>query len=57
MSRFDKAELERVIESMEKLLEEETVRASGPAVEPSANKDGVVGAPDGAARASVPVCA
>jgi lysine-specific demethylase 3 len=57
MSRFDKAELEGVIESMAKLLQEETVRASGPAVEPSSNKDGVMGAPDGAARASVPVCA
>lgn len=56
MSRFDKAELEGVIESMEKLLQEETVRASGPAVEPS-NQDGAMGGPDGAARASVPVCA
>src|SRR6266852_2904372 len=55
MSRFDKAELEGVIESMEKLLQEETVRASGPVVEPS-KEDGVTGAPDGAARASVPVC-
>jgi len=53
MSRFDKAELEGVIESMEKLLQEETVRTSGPAIEPS-NKDGALGAPDAAARASVP---
>lgn len=56
MSRFDKAELEGVIESMEKLLQEETVQASAPAMEPSANKDGVMGAPDAATRASGPVC-
>ena len=56
MSRFDKAELEGVIESMEKLLQEETVRTSGPVVEPSSPKeDGTVGGP-GVARASVPVC-
>ena len=36
MSRFDKAELEGVIESMEKLLQEETATsAPGPVVEPS----------------------
>ena len=53
MSRFDKAELEGVIESMEKLLQEETVRASGPATEPANNKAGAMDGPD----ASVPVCA
>jgi hypothetical protein len=59
MSRFDKAELEGVIESMEKLLQDETVQTSGPAVQPasaSKGENGVTGAPDGAARASVPVC-
>jgi hypothetical protein len=56
MSRFDKAELEGVIENMEKLLQEETVQTSGPAVEPSSNKDGVTGALDGATQVSVPVC-
>ena len=36
MSRFDKTELEGVIESMEKLLREETtIPASDPAVVPS----------------------
>jgi hypothetical protein len=38
MSRFDKAELEGVIESMEKLLQEETTAppaTSGPAAGPS----------------------
>jgi hypothetical protein len=43
MSRFDKTELEGVIESMEKLLQEETVTpASDPATVPSP-PDGVVG--------------
>ena len=57
MSRFDKAELEGVIESMEKLLQDETVQASGPAVSPASSKEyGVPGAPDGAASVSVPVC-
>ena len=58
MSRFDKAELEGVIESMEKLLEEETVRTSGPAIEPSSSsdQDGALGVTVVAARASVPVC-
>ncbi len=38
MSRFDKTELESVIESMEKLLQDETAAAaSGPAAEPSTN--------------------
>jgi len=57
MSRFDKAELEGVIESMEKLLQDETVQTSGPAVEPvsaSKGEHGVTGATDGTARASVP---
>jgi [histone H3]-dimethyl-L-lysine9 demethylase len=43
MSRFDKTELEGVIESMEKLLQEDTViLASDPATGPSP-PDGVVG--------------
>lgn len=56
MSRFDKAELEGVIESMEKLLQEETVPPES-AVEPSSEKDGATGVPEGVARASEPVCA
>ena len=57
MSRFDKVELEGVIESMEKLLQEETVSPeSGPAAGPSA-KDGSAGVTDGVARPSEPVCA
>lgn len=48
MSRFDKAELEGVIENMEKLLQEESVQTSGPAVEPASNEDGATGALDGA---------
>jgi hypothetical protein len=55
MSRFDKAELEGVIENMEKLLQEETASlASGPVPEPS-HKDGAGGGSD--AGASEPVCA
>ena len=55
MSRFDKAELEGVIESMEKLLQEEIVPpGSGPAVEPS-QKDGAAGVPAGVTRALEPV--
>lgn len=56
MSRFDKAELEGVIESMEKLLQEETIRATGPVVEPS-SEDGPTEAPGKVARPSEPVCA
>ncbi|KAI0002943.1 hypothetical protein BJV74DRAFT_814326 [Russula compacta] len=41
MSRFDKAELEGVIESMEKLLQEETATsAPGPVAEPSDSDEG-----------------
>jgi hypothetical protein len=55
MSRFDKAELEGVIESMEKLLQEEIVPpGSGPAAEPS-QKDGAAGVPSGVTQASEPV--
>lgn len=56
MSRFDKAELEGVIENMDKLLQEETVQASVPVMEPSSKEDGVMEVPDTATRASVPVC-
>jgi len=40
MSRFDKAELESVIESMEKLLQEETASSSEPAAQPSVSNSG-----------------
>ena len=57
MSRFDKAELEGVIESMEKLLQEETTApaTSGPAASPSVQSntqesDGPAGAPKGLAK-------
>lgn len=44
MSRFDKAELEGVIESMEKLLQEETVPVgSGSPAAVSSDKDGTAG--------------
>jgi hypothetical protein len=40
---------------MEKLLQEETIRATGPVVGPSSDKDGPTGAPGDVARVSVPV--
>ena len=49
MSRFDKTELEGVIESMEKLLEEE--KATAPVREPVADPSVVVTSPDGPAGA------
>ncbi len=57
MSRFDKAELEGVIESMEKLLQDETVKASVPTVGPSSTKDGASEVPGAVVTASEPVCA
>jgi lysine-specific demethylase 3 len=51
MSRFDKTELEGVIESMEKLLQEEaTASVPEPAVEPSVSKPPTVLPSDGAAE-------
>jgi len=46
MSRFDKAELEGVIESMEKLLQEETVPVGSEPAAVSSNKDGTAGVPE-----------
>ena len=61
MSRFDKAELEGVIESMEKLLQEDAATPPEPVAQPSviaaaaSNSGGLAGEPKGPTRVSEPV--